>query len=62
MAFFMLEDESALLDGVMFSDAYLKYKKEIEVNCVYLAKIKLDIRERDNGESPQIVISGLRKL
>ena len=62
MAFFTIEDESGIKDGVMFSEAYTKYKKEIEVNSVYLGKIKLDIRKKQDDMSSQILISALRKL
>ena len=62
MAFFTLEDESGIKDGVMFSEAYAKYKKDIEVNSVYLAKIKLDTRQKQDDTSSQILISALRKL
>ena len=62
MAFFTLEDESGIKDGVMFSDAYKAYKKDVEINCVYLAKIKLESRKKQDDTSSQILISALRKL
>ena len=62
MAFVSIEDESQMMDGVIFSDAYNNLKHELLVGYVYIAKVKLDIRKTNDDVKKQIVISNLRKI
>lgn len=63
MAFLTVEDESSnTMDAVLFSDAYENYRYDLKIDSVYLASLKKEIRQNDEGTKEQLVISKLKKL
>ena len=63
MAFLTVEDESSsTMDAVLFSDAYENYRYDLKIDSVYLASLKKEIRQNNEGTKEQLVISKLKKL
>ncbi len=63
MAFLTVEDESSsTMDAVLFSDAYEKYRYILKTDTMYLAYLKKEVRQNNDGQKEQLVISKLKKL
>lgn len=58
MAFLTISDEFASLDGVLFTKPYLEYQSILEVNGVYLLKVKVEKRDTEL----QFIINQMHKL
>jgi len=58
MAFLTISDEFVSIDGVLFTKQYEEYQSILEVNGVYLLKVKIEKRE----DNIQLVINQMHKL
>jgi DNA polymerase-3 subunit alpha len=58
MAFLTISDEFVSMDGVLFTKAFTEYESILEVNGVYLLKVKVE--KRDNAL--QLIINQMHKL
>lgn len=58
MAFLTISDEFVSIDGVLFSKQYDEYQDLLEVNGVYLLKVKIEKRE----DHIQLVINQMHRL
>ena len=58
MAFLTISDEFVSMDGVLFTKAYMEYQAILEVNGVYLLKVKIEKRD----DALQLIINQMHKL
>ncbi|MGS0973326.1 MAG: DNA polymerase III subunit alpha [Candidatus Izemoplasmataceae bacterium] len=58
MAFLTISDEFVSMDGVLFSKQYDEYQNLLEVNGVYLLKVKVEKRE----DNTQLIINQMHRL
>ncbi len=66
MAKFVLEDESGVIEAIMFTKNYATYRNEISEGCVAKVSGRIDIEESFNGkeetDKKQLVVSGFCSL
>jgi len=58
MAFLTISDEFVSLDGVLFTKPYVSYQSILQVNGVYLLKVKIEKRDQEI----QLIINQMHKL